>query len=165
MAYVAADWSIDRSNGNIRYIGDDHGGASPSYATVIEAHRAWQALADDLTSSGNDELDITDTNPSARSTDNIITLLGNYNIDDNAAEHLYNGSITQGGGDVIYAGFVNFGNTSSICWAIISRWTDLSSGTLGSLTKSLKVFDSLAKISISPIEDSFIPVSISISLV
>lgn len=114
MAYVAADWAIDRVNGNIRYIGDDHGGASPSYATVIEAHRAWQALADDLTSSGNDELDITDTNPSARSTDNIITLLGDYNIDDTAAEHLYDGSITQGGGDVIYAGFVNFGNTAAI---------------------------------------------------
>jgi len=32
---VDADWSIDRSTKVISYIGDDHGGASPSYATVI----------------------------------------------------------------------------------------------------------------------------------
>lgn len=114
MAYNVLDWSIDRSTGNIRYIGDDHGGASPSYASVIEFHREIQDLADDLVSVGDDQLDITDTNPSARSTDNIITLLGSYNIDDNASEHLYDGSITQSSGDTIYAGFVNFGNSASI---------------------------------------------------
>ncbi len=113
MAYVAADWTIDRQTGNIRYIGDDHHEASPSYATVIEAHRAWQALADDASSTGNDdELDITDNNPSDRSTDNIITLNPPYNIDDAAAEHLYDGSIIQNGGADIYDGFVNFGNAS-----------------------------------------------------
>ena len=99
MAITATDWTIDRSTGNIRYIGDDHGGASPSYATVIEFHRWLQGLADDAVASGDDELDITNENPSARSTDNIITLLGNYNIDDNASEHLYDGSIIQNGGD------------------------------------------------------------------
>ena len=75
MTFVAADWSITRSNGNIRYIGDDHDGASPSYATVIELHRALQDFADDASASGDDELDITDATPSDRSTDNIITLL------------------------------------------------------------------------------------------
>lgn len=114
MAYVSSDWSIDRATGNIRYIGDDHGGASPSYVSVIDFHRELQNYADNLVSSGDDELDITDENPSARSTDNIITLLGNYNIDDTAAEHIYDGSITQAGGDVIYAGFVNFGNPTNI---------------------------------------------------
>ena len=93
MAFTEADWSITRSNGNIRYIGDDHGGASPSYATVIELHRALQDFADDASSSGDDQLDITDPTPSDRSTDNIITLLGSYNIDDTAAEHLFDGSI------------------------------------------------------------------------
>ena len=111
MAITATDWTIDRSTGNIRYIGDDHGGASPSYATVIEFHRWLQGLADDAVASGDDELDITNENPSARSTDNIITLLGNYNIDDNASEHLYDGSIIQNGGDDIYDGIVNFGNS------------------------------------------------------
>lgn len=111
MAIVAADWSVDRATGNIRYEGNDHGGASPSYATVIEFHRWLQDLADDASSSGDDELDITDENPSSRSTDNIITLLGNYNIDATAAEHLYDGSIIQAGGDDIWDGIINFGNS------------------------------------------------------
>lgn len=114
MAYIASDWSVDRATGNIRYIGGDHDGTggTPSYATVIEAHRAWQNLADDLISSGDDELDMTDENPSARSTDNIIRLLGNYNIDDASAEHLYDGSIIQGSGatESIWDGIVNYGN-------------------------------------------------------
>jgi len=113
MSYVAADWSIDRATGNIRYIGGDHG-AAPTYATVIEFHRELQDYADDAVSSGDDEMDITDDTPSARSTDNIITLINGYNIDDTAAEHLYDGSVTQAGGDTIYAGFVNFGNASQI---------------------------------------------------
>lgn len=116
MAITLTDWSVDRATGNIRYIGDDHGGASPSYATVIEFHRWLQDLADDASSVGDDELDITDTDPSARSTDNIISLKGDYNIDANASEHLYDGSIKQGTGvtEDIYAGFVNFGNVDKI---------------------------------------------------
>ena len=114
MAFVAADWSITRSNGNIRYIGDDHGGASPSYATVIELHRALQNFADDASASGDDELDITDANPSERSTDNIITLLNNFNIDDTAAEHLYDGSIIQDSGNVIYDGLSVIGASTNI---------------------------------------------------
>jgi len=112
MSLIATDWSVTRSNGNIRYIGDDHGGAAPSYATVIELHRWLQGLADDAVSGADDEISIVDVNPSARSTDNIIRLLGIYNIDDNAAEHLFDGSIIQGTGgtEVIYDGIVNFGN-------------------------------------------------------
>ncbi|OHB09320.1 MAG: hypothetical protein A3I86_01185 [Candidatus Zambryskibacteria bacterium RIFCSPLOWO2_02_FULL_39_14] len=113
MAYVAADWTVDRQTGNIRYIGDDHNEAAPSYATVIEAHRAWQALADNASSTGSDdELDITDNTPSDRSTDNIVTLNAPYNIDDASSEHLYDGSIIQNGGADIYDGFVNFGNAT-----------------------------------------------------
>lgn len=118
MPIVNADWSIDRATGDIRYIGNDHGGGSPSYATVIEFHRFLQDLADDAVSVGDDEVDITDENPSDRSTDNIITLLGNYNIDDTAAEHLYDGSIIQAGGDIIYDGFVNFGNAGVVIQVI-----------------------------------------------
>ena len=114
MPFVATDWSIDRATGDVRYIGDDHDGVAPSYATAIEYHRALQDFADDATSSGDDELDITDETPSDRSTDNIITNLGLYNIDDNAAEHIYDGSIIQLGGATIYDGIVNFGNTPTI---------------------------------------------------
>jgi hypothetical protein len=111
MALVASDWTIDRTTGDIRYIGDDHDGASPSYATVIEFHRWLQSLADDAVASGDDELDITNPDPSRRSTDNIITLINNYNITDVEAEHLYDGSIIYSGGNEIYDGIVNFGNS------------------------------------------------------
>lgn len=118
------DWEVTRSTGAIRYTGYDHdgnalgntnttGGArSPAYHTVIELHRWLQDKADDASSTGDDELDITDSNPSERSTDNIIRLLGSYNIDDQSAEFLYDGSIIQGSGgtEVFYDGFVNFGN-------------------------------------------------------
>lgn len=112
MTFVAADWSI-ASNGNIRYIGDAHGGASPSYCTVLELARALQDFADNATSSGDDLLDITSPNPSERSTDNIVTLLNGYNIDDTAAEHLYDGSISQADGDVVYYGLVLVGAVES----------------------------------------------------
>lgn len=115
MALVAADWTINRVSASvvdIRYIGNDHGGGSPSYATVIEFHRWLQGLADDAVAAGDDELDITSTLPSQRSTDNIITLINGYNINDAAAEHLYDGSIIQNGGDDIYDGIVNFGNAA-----------------------------------------------------
>lgn len=114
MAMVDGDWSVDSATGNIRYIGDAHGGASPSYATVIEFHRWLQDKADDATFVGNDEMDITINTPSDRSTDNIITLINGFNIDDTAAEHLYDGSIIQDGQNVIYDGIVNFGNTAKI---------------------------------------------------
>lgn len=116
MAIVATDWSVDRGTGDIRYEGDDHGGTAPSYATVIQFHRWLQELADDASSAGDDELDITDENPSNRQTDNIIQLYGNYNIDAEAAEHLYDGSIIQGAAGVdqiIYDGIVNFGNAGA----------------------------------------------------
>lgn len=111
MPIVDTDWRINRSTKFIEYFGDDHGGASPSYATVIEFHRWLQDLADDAVASGDDELDITNTDPSRRSTDNIITLINGYYIDDNSAEHLYDGSIIQEDGDTVYDGIVNFGNS------------------------------------------------------
>jgi hypothetical protein len=114
MAIVATDWTITRSTKVIAYTGDDHGGASPSYATVIQFHRWLQGLADDAVAipSSSDELDITNTDPSKRSTDNIITLINGYTISDTEAEHIYDGSIIQAGGDTIYDGIVNFGNAS-----------------------------------------------------
>ncbi len=111
MSIVATDWTIDRSTKVIAYIGDDHDGSSPSYATVIEFHRWLQSLADDAVASGDDELDITNVDPSRRSTDNIITLINGYTIGDTEAEHLYDGSIIYSGGDEIYDGIVNFGNS------------------------------------------------------
>ena len=109
MALTPTDWSIT-AGGDIRYDGPGHGVASATYATTIELHRWLQDLADDASSSGNDLLDITDTTPSERNgTDNNITIYAPYNIDQVASEHLYDGSITQAGGDDIWDGFVNYG--------------------------------------------------------
>lgn len=98
---IADDFSVDGS-GNIRYVG-----SGPNY-TVIEFHRWLGDLMDDAQAAGNDLLDITDATASERSTDNIITLLSPYNIDDVAARHLYDGSIIQAGGDTIYDGILVF---------------------------------------------------------
>lgn len=97
------------ANGDIRYTGAAHAAAGAGYYTVIEMHRFLGDLADDASASGDDLLDITFDTPSDRSTDNIITILAPYNIDDTLAEHLYDGSIIQNNGDDIYDGIVNFG--------------------------------------------------------
>lgn len=118
MALVDTDWTIDRATKVISYIGDDHNGAAPSYATVIQFHRWIQDLADDAEYVGDDELDIIDNTPTDRSTDNIITLRNGYKLDtDDTFEHLYDGSIIQGtvGVDqIIYDGIVNYGNSSVV---------------------------------------------------
>lgn len=104
MSFIAADWSIDRQTKNIRYIWDDHTGTAPSYATGIEFHRALQDFADDAWYTGNDELDITDPTPSDRSFDKLITLINGWNIDDTAAEHIYDTTLFQDSGNTRWDG-------------------------------------------------------------
>ncbi len=91
--------------GDIRYTG---GGST--YYTVLELHRFLQDLADDQEASGNDLIDITSTKPSERSTDNIIELIAPYNIDKDASEQLYDGSILQEGGNALFSGLVVVGD-------------------------------------------------------
>jgi len=109
---IETDLSI-AANGDIRYVGDAHGGASPGYYTVLELHRFLQDRADDAVANGDDLLDITDDTPSDRSTDNIISILPPYNIDDTLAEHLYDGSISQSNGDTVYSGLVVVGSVTA----------------------------------------------------
>jgi len=113
MAIVAADWTVTRSTKAIAYTGNAHTGVNPSYATVIEFHRWLQGLADDAvaTPASSDQLDVTNIDPSRRSTDNIITLINGYTINQTTSEHLYDGSVIQGtSGSDIWDGIVNFGN-------------------------------------------------------
>ncbi len=98
---IGDDFSV-AINGDIRYTG------SGTNYTVIAFHRWLGDLMDDAQASGNDILDITDATATERSTDNIITLNSPYNIDDIAAQHLYDGSIIQAGGATIYDGIVVF---------------------------------------------------------
>jgi hypothetical protein len=117
MAFVDADWSITRGSSvlDVRYIGDIHSGASPSYSTTIELHRALQNFAYDEVDSGDDELSIIDQTPSDRGgADTNITLLNGCNLDDASVEYIYDGSLTQDSGDTIYDGVQVFGNADSI---------------------------------------------------
>lgn len=105
---IQDDFSVS-ATGDIRYVG-----GSTNY-TVIALHRWLGDLMDDAVASGNDILDITDSTASERSTDNIITLKYPYNIDDTAAQHLYDGSIIQSStsanlGETIYDGILVFAN-------------------------------------------------------
>lgn len=110
---VAADWEINNITGAITYVGHDHNGVSPSYATVIELHRWLGQLADDQAPADtSDKMYIPIPKASERSTDNIITLVNGFYIGATEAEHLYDGSIIQNGGDDIWDGIVNFGNSS-----------------------------------------------------
>jgi hypothetical protein len=95
-------------NGDIRYVGAAHGVTGAGYYPVIQFHRWLQDLADDAVASAasSDFLDITDTTPTERQTDNIIQLINGFNIDQTASEHLYDGSIIQNGGDDIWDGLV-----------------------------------------------------------
>lgn len=140
MAIDATDWTVDRTTKKIAYTGGDHD-SSPTYATVIEFHRWLQDLADNAVAvaSSGDELDITNTDPSRRSTDNIITLINGYTLDETAgtpaSEHLYDGSIIQDDGNTIFDGIVNFGNSDVVIQiiqdgTIISDdWWNLAGGT------------------------------------
>lgn len=103
---IEDDFSV-AVNGDIR-----HSSGSTNY-TVLALHRMLQDLADDASASGDDLVDITSDTPSDRSTDQIVTLLGTYNIDDDAAEYLYGGSITQSDGDTVYSGLRVLGSVNS----------------------------------------------------
>ena len=94
-----ADVSIDAS-GNIRWTG----AATTNRHSVLEFIQWLMDKQDDEQAAGNDLLDITVDTPFDRSTDQIVTLNAPFNIDDTFATHLYDGSVTQDGGDTIYSG-------------------------------------------------------------
>jgi hypothetical protein len=103
---IIDDFSVS-SAGDIRHV------SGATTYTVLQLHRFLQDLADNAAASGNDVVDITSATPSERSTDNIITLLNGFNIDDTAAEYLYDGSISQDSGNIMYSGLVVVGSVYS----------------------------------------------------
>jgi hypothetical protein len=97
---IVTDFSI-ALNGDIRHV------AGTEQFTVLDLHRFLQDNADNASAATSDDLiNITSADPSSRATDQIVTLLGTYNIDDTAAQFLYGGSIRQGSGatEVLYSG-------------------------------------------------------------
>lgn len=87
---VASDWTVTTS-GNIRYIGDTD---TDNTYTIRELHAYLQTLDDDAS-----ELDA-----------HAMTINPPYNIDDAAAMHLKDGSISQRNGKDIYQGFFSWGD-------------------------------------------------------
>lgn len=104
---IATDISVTVA-GDFRWTGD-----GSTTHTVLAFHRYIGALMDDAQAAGDDLLDITSETASDRSTDQIITLNSPYNIDDTLAEHLFDGSITQNGGDDVYSGLSVVGTVVS----------------------------------------------------
>ena len=103
---IGDDFEI-QADGDIRHV------SGTSTYTVLELHRWLQDLAYDSTSVNDDFMGIVYNRPSIRATDQIITLINGYNIDDNAAEYLYGGSITQQDGSVQYSGLQVLGSVNS----------------------------------------------------
>ena len=108
---IKDDIAVDVA-GAFYYTGAVHGAAGAGYYTVIEFHRYASDLADDAVASGDDLIDITTDTPSDRSTDNIITMLTGYSIDDvhgsatdALSEHLFDGTINDSDG-TIYDGLL-----------------------------------------------------------
>jgi len=98
MALVKGDWAV-AANGAITEV------AGTSTHRVIELHRFLMGLLDDTAATGDDLVDVSNgIIPSARSTDQIITLNQPYNIDQTVSERFFEGSITYNGGDDIYSG-------------------------------------------------------------
>ena len=119
MAWDATDWKITRSSKEIEYIGDLHAGSAPTYVTGIELHRALMDLADAGSDTGDDQMAIIDLVPSQRlGADTNVTLLNGYILTSATAEgpeeHIYDTSITYGGGTDIYDGVQVFGNSTNI---------------------------------------------------
>jgi len=96
------DFSVNK-NGDIRYNGED------GTYTVVELHRYLQSLV--YQPIGGGLLDISNPNPSWLVTQNIVRLLGNYNIDDYTSNFLYDGTIIQGEdvAEEVYNGLIILG--------------------------------------------------------
>jgi hypothetical protein len=106
---VASDFAIDGS-GNITHV------SGTTVYPVLQLHEWLQDLADDASSSGDDNLSILSSNPSKldgpRSTIKpmILNLLGTVNINDVAAQYINFGSVQQTGTDVLYTGVKTIGS-------------------------------------------------------
>ena len=103
---IADDFSVT-VDGDIR-----HDTGTTNY-TVLALHRWLQDMADNASVLDDDLVDITSATPSTRSTDNIVDLINSYNIDDDAAKYLYDGSITQAGGNTVYSGLRVLGSVNN----------------------------------------------------
>ena len=104
---IEADFTI-ATNGDIRHA------SGTAHYTVLELHRWLQDEADEAQAvdTSGDYIDITTSTPSERATDNIIVLVNSFNIDDTAAEFLYDGSVENADG-TLYSGLTVLGQVNN----------------------------------------------------
>lgn len=94
----------DTFTGNISGNGTLNGLVHPRCYTPLHLHRLLADLNDDRNHAGNDVLSVYNAVPSARSTDQIVTLRGTTVINDTIAQHMFGGSVDQLSGFVQYSG-------------------------------------------------------------
>lgn len=94
----------DTFTGDIAGDGTLNGLVHPRCYTPLNLHRFLADLNDDPIYAGNDVLSVYNATPSARSTDQIVSLLGDVTITDTVAQHMSGGSIDQASGATQYSG-------------------------------------------------------------
>lgn len=105
---IDVDFSV-ASNGDIRHI------SGTTIYSALDLHAWLQDLADNSTAAGDDNLSILSANPSKiagpRATNKpmSVTLLGTFNIDDDASQYINFGSIEQSAGNTLYTGVKTIG--------------------------------------------------------
>jgi hypothetical protein len=106
---IDTDFSVN-ATGDIRHV------AGTTVYSALQLHAWLQDLADNATSSGDDNVSILSSNPSkiagprAGNKPMSVTLLGTFNIDDTAAQFLNFGSIEQNSGNDLYTGVKSIGS-------------------------------------------------------
>lgn len=109
MPITTTDFSI-AGNGDLRHV------AGSTVYSVLDLHAWLQDLADNPSSTGDDNVSILGANPSElagkrnASRPTALTLLNGINIDDATSQRFYFGSIEQGGGQVLYTGINTIGS-------------------------------------------------------
>ena len=98
-AIVDTDVSINAA-GDIRWTGEKE----DNRHSILEFIQFLMDKQDDAQASGDILLDITVDTPFNRSTDQILTLNAPFNMDNTFGLHLYDGSVTQAGGDDEFSG-------------------------------------------------------------
>ena len=73
--------------------------------SALHLHRLLSDLSDDPIHAGDDVLSTYKATPSQKDTDTIVNLLGTVTITDVIAQHMFDGSVSQTGGDTLYSGW------------------------------------------------------------
>lgn len=94
----------DTFTGDIAGDGTLDGRVHPRCYSPLHLHRLLADLNDDSKHEGDDVMSVVKPTPSARSTDQIVSLNGTVVIDDTIAQHMFGGSVDQLAGDTQYSG-------------------------------------------------------------